>query len=81
MGGRATLADGSPCRFDTFVAELEWGGVWRNVILSAIGGEVLVGVRLLAGHELRMQVVPDGTVEVISLLTPGLPSSATIAGE
>ena len=60
MGGQATLADGSARRFDTFVAELEWGGEWRSVVVSALGAEVLVGMRLLVGHELRVQVAPAG---------------------
>lgn len=68
MGGRATLADGSARRFDTFTAELEWGGGWRNVVVSALGDEVLVGMRLLAGHELRIQVALGGAVEVTALL-------------
>ena len=42
MGGQATLADGSTRRFDTFAAELQWGGGWRGVVVSALGNEVLV---------------------------------------
>lgn len=71
MGGRATLADGSARRFDTFTAELEWGGGWREVVVSALGAEVLVGMRLLAGHELRVQVVSGGAVEVAALPPSG----------
>lgn len=67
MGGQATLADGSARRFDTFTAELEWGGEWREVVVSALGSEVLVGMRLLAGHELRMKVVTGGAVEIAAL--------------
>lgn len=67
MGGQATLADGSARRFDTFIAELEWGGGWWSVIVSALGSEVLVGMRLLAGQELRVQVAPGGAVEVSPL--------------
>lgn len=70
MGGQATLADGSARRFDTFAAELEWGDGWRSVVVSALGDEVLVGMRLLAGHELRVQVAPGGTVEVAALPPP-----------
>lgn len=70
MGGQATLADGSARRFDTFAAELEWGDGWRSVVVSALGDEVLVGMRLLAGHELRVQVTPGGTVEVTALSPP-----------
>jgi clan AA aspartic protease len=67
MGGQATLADGTTRLFDTFAAELEWGGGWRELVVSALGAEVLVGMRLLAGHDLRMRVVPGGVVEVAAV--------------
>jgi clan AA aspartic protease len=67
MGGQATLADGSSRRFDTFSAEVEWGGTWKDVIVSAIGDEVLVGMRFLSGLELRIEVVPGGIVEIAEL--------------
>lgn len=66
-GGQALLADGSSRRFDVFAAELEWGGRWRSIEVSALGTEVLVGMRLLAGHELRIGVVASGIVEVTEL--------------
>ncbi len=66
-GGRAVLADGSSRRFDTFAAEVEWGGSWRGVMVSALGDEVLIGMGLLAGHELRVEVVASGPVVVARL--------------
>ena len=63
-GGTATPADGSTVRFDTYGAEVEWGDVWRGVVVSAVGGESLVGMGLLAGCELRVEVVAGGVVEV-----------------
>ena len=36
-GGRAVLADGSVRRFDTFAAEVLWGGAWVGVVVSAVG--------------------------------------------
>jgi hypothetical protein len=32
-----------------------------------VGDEALVGMRLLAGHELRIAVVPGGAVEIAAL--------------
>jgi clan AA aspartic protease len=75
MGGQATLADGSTRRFDTFAAELEWGGGWRSVVVSALGAEVLVGMRLLSGHELRVQVTRSGSVEIAELPPSGTAES------
>ena len=66
-GGRAVLADGSSRRFDTYAAEVAWVGSWRGVVASAIGDEALVGMGLLTGHELRVEVVEGGAV-VVGLL-------------
>lgn len=66
-GSQAVLADGSVRQVDLYAAEVEWGGGWRSVLVSAVGDEVLAGMRLLAGHELRIAVVPGGMVEVAPL--------------
>lgn len=42
------LADGSVRHFDVYAAEVEWDGAWRPVLVSALGDEVLLGMRLLA---------------------------------
>ena len=60
----ATLGDGSVRHFDVSAAEVEWDGNWRPVLVSGIGDEVLVGMRLLAGQALRVAVVPGGAVEI-----------------
>jgi predicted aspartyl protease len=65
--GGAVLADGSVRQFDIDAAEVAWGGAWRPVLISAVGAEVLLGMRLLAGHELRIAVVPGGAVEITPL--------------
>lgn len=63
-GGSAVLADGTVRHFDTYGAEVEWDGLVRGVVASAVGTEALVGMGLLAGHELRVEVEPGGAVEV-----------------
>ena len=65
--GGAVLADGSVGQFDIYAAEVAWDGEWRPVLVSAVGGEVLLGMRLLANHELRITVVPGGAVEISPL--------------
>lgn len=60
--GGAVLADGSVRRFDVYVAEVEWGVGWRPVLVSAVGDEVLLGMRMLAGMALRVAVVEGGDV-------------------
>jgi clan AA aspartic protease len=66
-GGSATLADGSVRQFDVCGAEVEWDGTWRAVLVYAVGNESLLGMRLLAGHRLVIDVVPGGVVEIIPL--------------
>jgi clan AA aspartic protease len=62
--GGAVLADGSVRQFDVYAAEVKWDGAWRPVLVPALGDEVLVGMRLLAKHELRIMVDPGGPVEI-----------------
>ena len=63
-GGSIVLGDGSVRSFDVYAAEVDWDGSRRPILVSAVGAEVLVGMRLLAGHELRVAVVPGGPVEI-----------------
>jgi predicted aspartyl protease len=63
----AILADGSVREFDICAAEVFWDGQWRQVVVSAVGTQPLLGMRLLAGHKLMVNVVPDGTVEIAPL--------------
>ena len=67
-GGTATLADGSVKNFETFSAEIEWKGVRRRIVVSAVGNEALAGMVLLASHRLCMEVVSGGRVEIDSLI-------------
>ena len=71
VGGQAVLADGTSRRFDTFAAEVEWGGGWRGIEAYALGSEVLIGMRFLAGHGLRVEVIERGAVEVTVLPPAG----------
>ena len=64
MRGASTLADGSRDDYDVFRADIEWFGVTRRILVSAVGTEALVGMSLLDGCELRVEVVVGGAVEV-----------------
>ena len=66
-GGSAILADGSVRSFDIYAAEVAWGDAWRSVLVSAVGEEALLGMRLLVGHRLCIEVDPGGVVEVTPL--------------
>ena len=66
-GSRAMLADGSMRSFGVYAAEVFWDATWRPILVWAIGGESLIGMRLLAGHRLSVEVVPGGLVEISPL--------------
>jgi predicted aspartyl protease len=57
-GGTAVLANGSVRQFDIFAAERGWCGTLRAVLVSAAGNESLLGMHLLAGHKLVVEVIP-----------------------
>lgn len=63
-GGKAVLADGSVRRFDVYAAELLWDSTWRPVLVSAVGHEPLLGMRLLAGYSLAINVQRGDLVEI-----------------
>lgn len=64
-GGTAVLADGSVRQFDICAAEVEWGRTWRAVLVYELGNEPLLGMHLLAGHKVVLDVVPGGLVEIL----------------
>ena len=61
---RATLADGSTCVFQAYVGKVIWNGKLRTIVVAEAGVDPLVGMRLLRGHELRMQVRYRGKVTI-----------------
>lgn len=65
--GRALLADGATKPFDIYAAEVEWGGVWRPVLVWVVGDETLLGMGLLNGHQLRIEATVGGMAEITPL--------------
>jgi predicted aspartyl protease len=61
---RAVLVDGSEDLFPTYKATVEWNGTPRDIEVDAADSDPLVGMALLAGHELHIQVVAGGAVTV-----------------
>jgi clan AA aspartic protease len=61
---RGTLADGSECLFDVYVAKVIWDGKERRILVDEADTDPLVGMALLKGFELRMQVRYRGKVTV-----------------
>ena len=65
--GRTLLADGSTRPFDIHAAEVEWGGVWRPILVWFAGDECLLGMSLLSGHQLRLEATLGGMAEITAL--------------
>ncbi len=61
---RATLADGSECLFDVYYAKVVWDGSVQDVLVDEADAEPLVGMRLLHGYELKMQIREGGKITI-----------------
>jgi predicted aspartyl protease len=61
---RARLADGSEILFDVYEAVVTWDGMERNILVDEADTEPLIGMKLLRGYELKMQVVSGGKVTI-----------------
>jgi len=62
--GRGMLADGSASLFDVYQGKVVWDGRIRSVLVDEFDATPLVGMALLRGCELRMQVRARGKVTI-----------------
>jgi clan AA aspartic protease len=62
--GRALLADGSESVFDIHEAVVMWDGRPFRIAVDAADMIPLVGMSLLDGHELTIQIRPNGVVTI-----------------
>ncbi len=62
--GRATLADGSEIAYDVYGATVLWDGQALYVEADAADTTPLVGMLLLDGHDLNIQVRDSGRVVI-----------------
>lgn len=62
--GRAVLADGSEIIFDVYEATVIWDGEPRRVEVDEADTDPLVGMGLLEGYELTVEVVTGGAVAI-----------------
>lgn len=63
------LADGSAEEFDLFVGHVEWDGRWRETVIAAAEGGPLVGMELMHGYHLGIDVIDGGRVVIEALRT------------
>ena len=57
-GGKAVLADGTIREIDYFTAEIEWHDGWRPILVSAVSGGPLLGMRMMANARPVRNVKP-----------------------
>ena len=62
--GRAMLADGSDSVFDIYEAAVTWDGTSRRIAVDEVECDPLVGMSLLYGFELTVQVADGGQVVI-----------------
>ena len=62
--GRAMLADGSDSLFDIYEATVIWDGRPRRIAVDEADCDPLVGMSLLYGYELTVQVIDGGRVVI-----------------
>jgi clan AA aspartic protease len=62
--GLAELADGSTCAFQVYRGKVVWDGKVRTILVDEADTDPLVGMKLLRGHELKMQIRPGGKVTI-----------------
>ena len=59
MFGNASFED-----IDVYLANVFWGGVWREVSILATGSEVLIGMNMLRGSTVCFDAVDMGAIEI-----------------
>lgn len=67
--GRAVLGDGSECVFNVYEAVVVWDDTLLTIPVDEADAEPLVGMSLMEGYELKMQVFEGGRVELRKINT------------
>jgi len=67
--GRAILGDGSECIFNVYEAVMIWDGDYLTIPIDEADSEPLVGMSLMEGFQLMVQVFEGGNVEICKVKT------------
>ena len=62
--GRAILGDGSECVFNVYEAVVIWDSTLLTIPVDEADAEPLVGMSLMEGYQLTMQIFEGGQVEL-----------------
>jgi clan AA aspartic protease len=72
----AVLGDGREVKLDIFMGTVVWEGRHRDGVVLAADGSPLVGVALLAGHRVTLEISDNGSVSIEPL--PGAVNGDTL---
>jgi clan AA aspartic protease len=64
---RAMLADGTIVSMNTYIAEIQWFDTLRKVVVTEAEGGPLIGMGLLEGSRMILDVTENGRVIIESL--------------
>ncbi len=67
--GRAILGDGTECVFNVYEAVLVWDENFLTIPIDEADSEPLVGMSLMEGYQLMVQVFEGGHVELNKIAT------------
>jgi clan AA aspartic protease len=62
--GRAILGDGSECIFNVYEAVVIWDGNFLTIPIDEADSAPLIGMSLMEGYQLVVQVFEGGNVEI-----------------
>ena len=65
--GSVILANGEEDQFDIYAVVVRWDGAQRNILVEAADTDPLVGMALLTGYDVHIQVAKGGTVIIEAL--------------
>ena len=63
----ATLGDGSEALFDMYTANILWDGNYQEIDIAESETEPLIGMGLLYGYRLQVDIIEKGKVTIIPL--------------
>ncbi len=66
--GRAILGDGNECVFNVYEAVVIWDGNLLTIPIDEADSEPLVGMSLMEGYQLMVQVFEGGNIELSKVL-------------
>lgn len=64
---RATLGDGSEAHLDVFEATILWDNQERDLVVFAAEGAALVGMSMLSGYRVTLEIEDGGAVTIEAL--------------